>query len=218
MLFLPGARVNGPLPGCRPGRLALRSSTDARGVDYACDSGGVLAGSRAMRARMRRLQRRCRERRTACRWPTWASPRPWTLRRARPRSPFPSRRAGSRRYSQETEAAGYLCAWRPCATPRGTHTPPAFACPKQRRAPFEVADNGQGFDPAATQQGSGLQGMADRIDELGAHVNIDSGPGQGTKVSGQVPASAISRPSSRARPNSTDSSARRMSRSAWPLC
>jgi len=43
--------------------------------------------------------------------------------------------------------------------------------------------------------------MADRIDELGAHVNIDSGPGQGTKVCGQVPASAISRPSSRARPN-----------------
>ncbi|HEX9356831.1 MAG TPA: hypothetical protein VF933_23820 [Streptosporangiaceae bacterium] len=28
------------------------------------------------------------------------------------------------------------------------------------------------------QQGTGLQGMADRIDALGGHVHIDSGPGQ----------------------------------------
>ncbi len=40
------------------------------------------------------------------------------------------------------------------------------------------------------QQGTGLQGMADRIDALGGHVHIDSGPGLGTRISGHVPASA----------------------------
>jgi len=55
---------------------------------------------------------------------------------------------------------------------------------------FEVTDNGQGFDPSTMQQGTGLQAMADRIDALGGHVHIDSGPGQGTRISGQVPAIA----------------------------
>jgi len=40
------------------------------------------------------------------------------------------------------------------------------------------------------QQGTGLRGMADRIDALGGHVHIDSGPGQGSRISGQVPAIA----------------------------
>jgi len=55
---------------------------------------------------------------------------------------------------------------------------------------FEVADDGRGFDPATARQGTGLQGITDRIDALGGHVYVDSGPGQGTRISGQVPASA----------------------------
>lgn len=52
---------------------------------------------------------------------------------------------------------------------------------------FEVADDGVGFDPAAVTMGSGLQGMADRLDTVGGSMSLDSSPGMGTTVTGQVP-------------------------------
>jgi signal transduction histidine kinase len=53
---------------------------------------------------------------------------------------------------------------------------------------FEVRDDGVGFDTAAARAGSGLQGMVDRLSALGGTVRIDSAPGQGTVVTGSVPA------------------------------
>jgi signal transduction histidine kinase len=53
---------------------------------------------------------------------------------------------------------------------------------------FEVRDDGIGFDTAAAGNGSGLQGMADRLSALGGSVTITSTPGSGTVVSGRVPA------------------------------
>ncbi len=52
---------------------------------------------------------------------------------------------------------------------------------------FEVADDGAGFDTAASNGGTGLQDMADRIGALGGTVAIESRPGEGTVVSGSVP-------------------------------
>ncbi|MDQ3209818.1 MAG: sensor histidine kinase, partial [Actinomycetota bacterium] len=52
---------------------------------------------------------------------------------------------------------------------------------------FGVRDDGRGFDIAATSQGTGLQGIVDRIDAIGGTLVIESSPGVGTSVSGSVP-------------------------------
>jgi signal transduction histidine kinase len=51
---------------------------------------------------------------------------------------------------------------------------------------FEVADDGKGFDPAATGYGTGLQGIADRLDSIGGSLAIRSAPGAGTTLTGQI--------------------------------
>ncbi len=58
------------------------------------------------------------------------------------------------------------------------------------RLSFSVNDDGRGFDPGAVDGGSGIPGMADRIDAAGGTLTIDSAPGRGTTVSGSVPANA----------------------------
>ncbi len=52
---------------------------------------------------------------------------------------------------------------------------------------FEVADDGRGFDPSRRHRGTGLQGIADRLDALGGTLEIVSAPGAGTKLRGSVP-------------------------------
>jgi signal transduction histidine kinase len=51
---------------------------------------------------------------------------------------------------------------------------------------FRVADDGRGFDPTDIGYGTGLQGMADRLDAIGGAVIVDSSPGAGTTVVGTV--------------------------------
>ena len=55
---------------------------------------------------------------------------------------------------------------------------------------FAVHDDGRGFDPDATGYGTGLQGIADRLDAVGGTLRIESAPGAGTTISGAVPAAA----------------------------
>lgn len=52
---------------------------------------------------------------------------------------------------------------------------------------FEVADDGIGFDASSTGYGTGLQGMADRIEALGGTLEVRSVPGRGTEITGRVP-------------------------------
>jgi signal transduction histidine kinase len=52
---------------------------------------------------------------------------------------------------------------------------------------FEVTDDGRGFDPASTGYGTGLQGMADRLDAIGGTLEVRSKPGRGTTVIGRIP-------------------------------
>ena len=52
---------------------------------------------------------------------------------------------------------------------------------------FEVADDGRGFDLDTTARGSGLRNMADRLEAAGGSLEIQSWPGEGTRVSGRVP-------------------------------
>ncbi|MDH4283363.1 MAG: hypothetical protein OEV36_11965, partial [Myxococcales bacterium] len=51
---------------------------------------------------------------------------------------------------------------------------------------FAVTDDGVGFDTGETTYGTGLQGMADRLDAIGGALRVVSQPGEGTTVEGQV--------------------------------
>ena len=53
---------------------------------------------------------------------------------------------------------------------------------------FDVTDDGHGFDPSVTSYGTGLQGIADRLDALNGSLDVRSGSGAGTTVTGRVPA------------------------------
>jgi signal transduction histidine kinase len=52
---------------------------------------------------------------------------------------------------------------------------------------FTVTDDGAGFDVAAARDGTGLQGMTDRLAAVGGTLRIESAPGRGTTVSGCLP-------------------------------
>ncbi|MGH2642144.1 MAG: ATP-binding protein [Actinomycetota bacterium] len=58
---------------------------------------------------------------------------------------------------------------------------------------FDVIDDGHGFDPSTTEHGTGLQGMADRLDAIGGSIEVDSSPGQGTRVVGRLPVDGVQR-------------------------
>jgi len=51
------------------------------------------------------------------------------------------------------------------------------------RLMLRVADDGHGFDPAKdTGDGFGLQSMSERLAQLGGRVDVESAPGEGTRV------------------------------------
>jgi signal transduction histidine kinase len=52
---------------------------------------------------------------------------------------------------------------------------------------FQVVDDGMGFDTGTTGYGTGLQGMADRLEALGGSLKVRSAPGGGTTVTGSAP-------------------------------
>jgi signal transduction histidine kinase len=54
---------------------------------------------------------------------------------------------------------------------------------------FEVSDDGGGFN-GAVAEGTGLTNMRDRLAAVGGELEITSGPGKGTVVSGSVPLQA----------------------------
>jgi signal transduction histidine kinase len=53
---------------------------------------------------------------------------------------------------------------------------------------FTVADDGRGFDPEATNAGTGLRGIADRLTALDGALEVESAPGNGTTIAGRIPA------------------------------
>ena len=65
---------------------------------------------------------------------------------------------------------------------------------RDERLGFEVRDDGVGFDPGSASRGTGLQGMADRLDAVGGgELRISSAPGTGTTISGAVSLSGSAR-------------------------
>ena len=53
---------------------------------------------------------------------------------------------------------------------------------------FGISDDGAGLPAAGPRLGSGLQGMSDRLAAHGGTLDISSRPGQGTTISGRLPA------------------------------
>ncbi|MBA3737384.1 MAG: hypothetical protein H0W97_02340 [Actinobacteria bacterium] len=94
------------------------------------------------------------------------------------------------RFSQEVEAAVYFS----CLEALQNITKYADASEvkislarSNGQLSFGVTDDGVGFDTASVSHGSGLQGIADRLDALGGTFEIVSTVGVGTAINGSVP-------------------------------
>jgi signal transduction histidine kinase len=97
--------------------------------------------------------------------------------------------ACEKRFSYDIETAVYFC----CV--EALQNAAKHACARQAwvsieeaagELRFEIRDDGQGFDVARTDGGSGLQNIRDRVDALGGSFAIRSGP-HGTRIEGAVP-------------------------------
>ena len=94
------------------------------------------------------------------------------------------------RYSQEVEAAVYFCALEAMnnlAKYAGASSAMVSLSQVDGTLTFAVSDDGVGFVPAEASGGTGLQGMADRLDAIGGRLEVRSAPGEGTTVVGRVP-------------------------------
>jgi signal transduction histidine kinase len=98
---------------------------------------------------------------------------------------------GIARYPQDVEATIYFCvleALNNAAKYSRASRAQVWLAQQNGVVTFEVRDDGAGFDVASTGYGSGLRGMADRVDAVGGTLDVRSVPGQGTTVSGWIPA------------------------------
>jgi signal transduction histidine kinase len=96
---------------------------------------------------------------------------------------------GVGRYAPETEATVYFCvleALNNVAKYARASAATVSLAASNGDLRFAVADDGVGFDPAATGYGTGLRGMADRLDAIGGRLEIVSAVGEGTSVTGVV--------------------------------
>ncbi len=97
------------------------------------------------------------------------------------------------RYPQDVEAAVYftcLEALQNVGKYAGDHPRLGGAEPDERGAAVLGRRRRTGFDPAEVQRGTGLQGMADRLDAIGGGLAIESRAGSGTSIEGTVPIGA----------------------------
>jgi len=99
------------------------------------------------------------------------------------------------RYPQEAEAAVYFCCLEALQNvakyARATGVVISLTDAGNALV-FEVADDGEGFDPALAPRGAGQTNMADRLAALGGELEVRSQPGAGTTVIGTIPRSQTS--------------------------
>jgi signal transduction histidine kinase len=101
--------------------------------------------------------------------------------------------AGIGRYPQDIEAAVYFCtleALQNVTKYAGASRATIGLSCSDGSLRFTITDDGTGFDTVATRNGTGLQGMADRLAALGGALHVRSQPGHGTTLTGQLPVSA----------------------------
>jgi signal transduction histidine kinase len=96
---------------------------------------------------------------------------------------------GIGRYSEEVESAVYFCAleaMQNVAKYAGATATVVRLGETDGFLHFEVEDDGRGFDAERTGYGTGLQGMADRLDAIGGVLEVTSEPARGTLVRGRI--------------------------------
>ena len=97
---------------------------------------------------------------------------------------------GVGRYPQEIESAVYFCVLEALQNV-GKYAQASEVSVRLRETNgdlvFEVRDDGVGFDTGATRDGTGLRGMADRLEAVGGELELTSAPGRGTTIGGHVP-------------------------------
>ncbi len=97
---------------------------------------------------------------------------------------------GVGRYPQEIESAVYFCvleALNNVAKYAGATRATITLAQVDGQLTFEVGDDGAGFEVDRARHGTGIQGMADRLDAIGGSLTVRSGPGEGSTVRGRVP-------------------------------
>jgi signal transduction histidine kinase len=98
---------------------------------------------------------------------------------------------GVERYPQDVEAAVYFCALEALnnlAKYASASRATVALAQANGTLTFAVSDDGVGFPVGeGTSGGTGLQGMADRLDAIGGALEIRSAPGEGTTILGRVP-------------------------------
>ena len=95
------------------------------------------------------------------------------------------------RYPQDTESTVYFCtleALQNVAKHAQASAVTVRLSGSGEVLEFSVSDDGTGF-PAGTSHGFGLQGMSDRLAAHGGTLTVRSRPGQGTTITGRLPAS-----------------------------
>jgi len=96
---------------------------------------------------------------------------------------------GTGRYTQDVESAVYFCvleALNNVAKYADASRVTVLLSEGAGNLRFEVTDDGRGFD-SGTASGTGLRGMADRLEAIGGGLQVTSEPGHGTSVVGEVP-------------------------------
>nr|MBA2625567.1 sensor histidine kinase [Acidimicrobiia bacterium] len=98
------------------------------------------------------------------------------------------------RFDPDAEASVYFCVVQALAN-AGTYAAGSRVTVRltaaDDRLEFSVTDDGPGVDPARLHQGGDVQDMRDRVEAVGGVLATISVPGQGTIVSGWVPALMI---------------------------
>jgi signal transduction histidine kinase len=95
------------------------------------------------------------------------------------------------RQSEAVETAIYFCCLE-CLQNAAKHAGPGAHVEVrlrrvEDRAQFSVEDDGLGFEPAGTARGAGLTNLSNRVAAVGGTLRIDSSPGHGTRITGDLP-------------------------------
>jgi len=120
-------------------------------------------------------------------------PPSWSRICGRSSAPSGDRIGGIGRYPHDTEAAVYFCvleALNNVVKYTEATTAEVSLAQIDGHLRFAVVDDGTGFDTAETSYGTGVQGMADRLDAIGGALQVVSRRGEGTTIEGRIPTSA----------------------------
>jgi len=104
--------------------------------------------------------------------------------------PTEVRSDGIGRYPQDIESAVYFCvleALNNVAKYAEATRAEVSLAQDDGHLRFAVVDDGTGFDTAEMSYGTGVQGMADRLDAIGGALQVASRKGEGTTIEGRIP-------------------------------